>query len=77
MKVQVCQWKSCKEKFSEYITTRLENDKEKFDFEKLIIEEAKCMWKCNEWPNVKIDGKIENYIWPAKVSEIVCEKFKK
>ena len=77
MKVQVCCWKSCKEKFSEYIITRLDNDKEKHDLKNLIIEKWECMWKCEEWPNVRIDWKVENYMWPAKVSDIVFNNIKK
>ena len=77
MKVQVCCWKTCKERFSEYIITRLENDKEKNNLKNLTIEESKCMWECKIWPNIKIDGNKENRMNPAKVSELVRGKHKK
>jgi len=77
MKVQVCSWKTCKERFSEYIITRLENDKIRDGLDHLIIEEAKCMGHCKMWPNVKIDGNVEHNMGPAKVSEIIHKKLKK
>ena len=76
MKVKVCCGWSCKEKFSEYILTRLENDKKRDNLNSLIIEKWVCMGKCSEWPNVEIDWRIEKYMQPAKVSEIVSEKLK-
>ena len=77
MKVQVCCWKTCKERFSEYIITRLENDQEKHNVSKLEIEESKCMWDCKIWPNIRIDGNKQNGMNPAKVSELVKGKPKK
>ena len=76
MKIQVCNWKSCKSHFSEYITKRLNWDIEKFDIQNVIVEECACMWECRKWPNVKVDWKIENYSDPIKISKIICERVK-
>ena len=67
-------WKTCKDRFSEYIITRLNNDKERFNLKSLEIEESMCMGKCKEWPNIKVDWDIKNYINPAKASEFAFGK---
>ena len=77
MKINVCTWKTCNDRFSEYILTRLKNDKNRFNLDSLIIEESKCMWDCKKWPNVKIDGKINNYMNPLKVSSMILNNKKK
>jgi len=77
MKIKVCVWNTCKDKFSEYIITRLKNDKERFNLNDLVIEESLCMWECKKWPNIKVDGNIHNYINPAKASEFAFHKNKK
>lgn len=71
MKVQVCTWKGCKERFSEYIVTRLKNDKEFYKKDSLIIEEFKCMWNCQNWPNILIDKEIYPHMSPVLASEKV------
>lgn len=76
MKVQICTWKSCKSRFSEYILKRLESDKEKFHYESLTIETCPCLWSCSEWPNVLIDWKKENYSDPIKISKIISDRLK-
>lgn len=78
MKLQVCHGKTCTERFSEYINTRLENDKSKFDLN-IEIEKSPCMGQCKKWPNVKKEGEINNYMNPAKAAELikVKQKFKK
>lgn len=76
MKVQVCKWKTCTERFSEYIATRLENDKKLYNCDNVVIEESKCMGHCKSWPNIKVDGKLESYANPAKASELVRTKQK-
>lgn len=76
MKVQVCTWKTCKGRFSEYIIKRLEADKEKFSLDSLMLESCPCLGHCEKWPNVSIDWKIENYSEWAKISKIVLEKLK-
>ena len=77
MKVKVCTWKWCKDKFSEYILTRLKNDREFYKKEWLIIEEFKCMWDCKNWPNMLVDKNIYTRMNPAKASEIVFNNKKK
>lgn len=77
MKVQVCHGKTCKEKFSEYTCTRLENDKAKFNLDNLEIEKSQCMGHCKKWPNIKIDWILHNYVNPAKAAELIQPKPKK
>jgi NADH:ubiquinone oxidoreductase subunit E len=76
MKVQVCKWRTCTERFSEYIATRLENDKKLYNCDSVVIEESKCMGNCKCWPNIKVDWKMESYMTPARASEIVRTKQK-
>ena len=77
MKIKVCMWSACKDRFSEYIITRLKNDKQIFNIDDLIIEESLCMWECKKWPNINVDWNIYNYITPVKASEFVFYKNKK
>jgi len=77
MKVQVCKWKTCTERFREYVVTRLENDKKFLNKENVIIEDCMCLWQCKSWPNIVIDGQIHNYAAPAKASELVFSPKKK
>ena len=64
-------WSSCKDRFAEYIITRLKNDKERFNLGNLEIEESLCMWECKKWPNINVDWNIHNYMNPAKSSEFL------
>lgn len=54
-KVFVCHGKSCSEKFSKYILSRLEADKQFYDYQNCSVESSHCMGKCEISPNVKID----------------------
>ena len=76
MKIQVCTWKKCKSRFSEYILKRLKLDIEKFELKNIILEEWACMGNCSKWPNISVDWKIENYTDPIKDSKIMFEKSK-
>jgi len=76
MKIQICMWKMCKEKYSEYILKRLNADVEKFDFKWIFIEESPCMWMCKTRPNVKFDKNIETNCNPIKASKILNDKIK-
>lgn len=76
MKIQVCTWKMCKSRFSEYITKRIQWDILKFNLEHITLETCPCQWQCKVWPNVIIDGKIENYCDPIKISKIMSDKTK-
>lgn len=71
MKIQVCRWKTCSERYSEYILKRLESDKEMFEIESLIVESCPCTGNCQKWPNVVIDGKVEHGMNPVKASKII------
>lgn len=73
MKVQVCTGKSCKEKFSNYIITRLRNDCKFYNWKNVEIVEETCMWECKKWPNIKIKNQVHNYVNPAKASELVSK----
>ena len=77
MKVQVCMWKWCKERYSEYILARLKNDKDFYNKKNLIIEEFKCMGNCKNWPNILIDKDIHPHMSPTRASEIVFNNKKK
>ena len=74
MKIQVCTWKVCSDRFSEYIITRLKNDKERFNLDSLIIEECMCLGKCGDWPNISVDNDVRTHINPSKASEIAMKK---
>lgn len=77
MKINICTWKKCADKFSSYILTRLQNDKERFNLSNLIIEERGCFGDCDKWPIIEIDWKIMNYMNPAKASELALNNNKK
>lgn len=74
MKVQVCTGKSCKGRFSNYIITRIENDKKFYkDWKDIEVIEETCMGHCKKWPNIKIKNQAINYCSPAKASEIILK----
>lgn len=77
MKVQVCIWKACKSKFSNYIVTRLENDVKKFNLSSLEIETCSCTGNCKKAPNVLFDTTREEYVTPSKASKKVLDTIKK
>jgi len=76
MKIKVCMWKSCKDKFAKYMITRIKNDIEYFDLKNIEIEETPCMGQCKKWPNAKIDNNIINYANWSKLSEAMFKKIK-
>lgn len=76
MKIQICNWKTCKSRFCEYIEKRLNSDIEKFWLDNVILEKTPCMWECSKWPNVVVDSTKYNYSEPAKISKIVMDKKK-
>ena len=77
MKVQICNWKKCIEKFGEYITKRLKNDAKFYNKKNVLATECECLWKCEKWPNIVIDGQIHNKMNPAKASELIYHPKKK
>lgn len=74
MKIQVCTWKICKERWSEYILKRLERDKEKFELDNVLVHNCACMWHCKEWPNVMFDKHVEHHMDPSKASKMMMDK---
>ncbi len=74
MKIKVCTWKACKDKFSEYIITRLENDIKFYSWKDIQIEHSACMGQCKKGANMTIEKESHNYMTPAKASEIVVKK---
>ena len=74
MKIQVCMWKACSEKFSEYILTRLDSDKKFYDLDNCIVEKCPCTWNCKVWPTVVIDWHVETHMDPAKASKMMMDK---
>jgi len=74
MKIQVCTWKTCKERFSEYILDRLNSDKDFYNLQHSIVESCPCTWNCKAWPAVVFDWHIEKYMNPAKASKVMMDK---
>lgn len=75
MKISVCTWNACKDRFSEYIITRLKNDKDRFNLNSLIIEECKCTWNCDTWPNIVVDWDVRPRMNPVKASVIAMNNW--
>jgi len=76
MKIQICTWKTCKWKFSEYIIKRLKADIEFHKLNWVEVEESMCMWKCKEWPNIKIDKDLLTRMDPIKASKAMLDRKK-
>lgn len=76
MKLQVCVWKNCKGRFSEYILKRVQSDVVKFWLENIELEPRPCMSFCEMGPNVMIDGEVIHKSDPAKISKIIFERVK-
>ena len=53
MKIQVCTWKMCKSRFSEYITKRLNADVEKFNLK--ALEMIRSLLEPSDWQEIKDD----------------------
>lgn len=73
MKIKICKWKACKNKFCSYIEDRLLAEKERFKLD-IEVEDAPCMWKCKIWPNIKIEKEEVNKVDPIKASNLVKKK---
>lgn len=76
MKIQVCTGKACSNRYSEYIKTRLESDKEFYNHKNVVVENCMCTWNCKEWPTVYIDKELHKRVSPALASKLVLEKIK-
>jgi hypothetical protein len=77
MKIQVCTWKTCKERFSEYILARLERDKQSFGLDNLMVESCPCTGNCKDGPNLLVDGKLEIHCNPIKASKFALQSKQK
>ena len=77
MKIKVCTWKMCSERFSEYIITRIKNDTTRFNLKDIEIEQTPCMWRCKEGPNVVIENEKFSRMNPLKISDLITKKKKK
>lgn len=75
MKVQICNWRSCREKQSLYIKKRLENDKHFYAWENIEIENGLCMWNCERAPNLLLEGVRHEKMNPIKSSELLRKQF--
>lgn len=71
MKIQVCTGKACSERFSEYIVTRVENEKKKYNLKNVDCDTCMCLWHCKKWPNILKNGEVQNYMNPVKVAEMI------
>jgi len=80
IKIKVCCWNKCKERMSQYVFERawrelnlsdkmLENWW-KTDNWKVEIIKTWCMWKCKDWPNIKIDKNWKEQM----ISKVDCIK---
>ena len=74
MKVKVCMGKNCQNNFATYIVERLKRDKERFNLEKVEIEEVECLGLCEKWPIVKIDKQVLERATPIKASDMVSKR---
>ena len=63
VKIKVCCWNKCKEIMSQYVLDRacdelnLKDCKDWWKTKDWNVEVLKtwCMWKCKDWPNIKIE----------------------
>ncbi|MBP9779850.1 NAD(P)H-dependent oxidoreductase subunit E [Candidatus Gracilibacteria bacterium] len=73
--VKVCTGRSCTERHSNYILTRLQADREFYHFpEELTIESCLCQGKCKEGPTVVYDNDVQVGQNPVKSSELLRKK---
>ena len=76
MEIQVCSGKSCSQKFSKYISARLENDIKFYGYKNIKIADSWCMWHCKKAPNIRLKNTVHNYVTPTKASELIQKNTK-
>jgi len=89
IKIKICSWNSCKDRFSQYVLDRACRElnlwEDAIDWWitknwKVEVCKTWCMWKCKEWPNIKIEKnwkeQIISRVDPIKMGNIMNE-FKK
>lgn len=73
--VRVCGGRSCSERNSKYILTRLEADNEFYGYgDDVSLESCLCQWRCKEWPTVSFGNDVQIYQNPVKSSELLRKK---
>ncbi len=76
--IQVCNWKACSGRFSEYIKTRLESDKKFYDLPNVDVVNCPCTGNCKVGPSVIFwNEEVSIYMDPAKASGAMVDMFKK
>lgn len=76
MKIMICTWTICSERFSSYIIDRIKNDKHRFNLNTVEIVESPCLWNCKRWPNIQIDKEKFSSMNPLKTSNLMFKKLK-
>lgn len=73
--IKICHGRSCSERFSPYILSRLEADRDFYSYpEGLVFEKCLCQGRCKEGPVVVYDNDVQIYQNPIKASEILRKK---
>lgn len=73
IEVQICEGRTCSERFSSYMKTRIENDIDFHELKDVSCWNCMCLWACQEWPNVVINGEIHKKMNGAKLSELIVK----
>jgi Thioredoxin-like [2Fe-2S] ferredoxin len=73
--IKVCTGRSCSERFSSFVMSRLERDRDFYSYpEELVIESCLCQGRCKEGPTVVFDNDVQVYMNPIKASEMLRRK---
>jgi (2Fe-2S) ferredoxin len=74
--VKVCTGRSCTERQSTYIQTRLNADREFYGYsdDEVVIETCMCQGRCKEGPTVVFGADIQIWQNPVKASELLRKK---
>jgi NADH:ubiquinone oxidoreductase subunit E len=74
--VKICTGRSCSERQSQYIATRLEADREFYGYrdDEVAIESCMCQGRCKEGPTVVFGSDIQIWQNPVKASELLRKK---
>ncbi len=74
--VKICTGRSCSERQSAYITTRLDADREFYGYwdDEVVIETCMCQGTCKEGPTVVFGADVQIWQNPVKASELLRKK---
>ncbi len=73
--VQICKWRSCSERYPDYIAKRLEADKAFYTYgDDVIVEDCFCQGRCKEGPTVVFDNDVQVWQNPVKASDTLRKK---